>query len=126
MQIHPNDSILQVQERFQELFPLLQLRFYRVGHQPGETSSQRDEIIDSALSLESLNPNLDSSEIPVNNQTTAGELEMEFARLLGLYVQVFRKAGKEWIQTTNTDEWTLQRQQEIAAETEFFFQNIRR
>ena len=84
MRIHPNDSIQQVQERFQSLFPLLQLRFYRVGHQPGETSSQRDEIVDSAQQLVAINPNLETSKIPINEQTTAGELEMEFARLLGL------------------------------------------
>ena len=126
MQIHPNDSIQQLQDRFQAVFPLLQLRFYRAGHQLKEASAQRDEIVDSQRQLSSINPNLEACEIPVHPQTTAGTLEMEFARLLGLHVQVVRKAGKEWIQTTNTDEWALQRQQEIAAQTEEFFQNIRR
>ncbi|MEL7250895.1 MAG: hypothetical protein AAFO03_20870 [Bacteroidota bacterium] len=126
MLIQANDSILQVQERFQALFPLLQLRFYRVGHQVGETSSHRDEIVNTERTLKSLSPNLQSCEVPANPETTVGELELEFAQLAGLHVQIFRKAGKEWIQTTNTDKWTLQRQQEIAAETAYFFQNIRR
>ncbi|MEL6658659.1 MAG: hypothetical protein AAFY48_07890 [Bacteroidota bacterium] len=126
MQIHPNDSIQQVQDRFQAIFPLLQLRFYRLGHQLRASSDQRDEIIDSKRQLSSINAHFEACEIRVDAQTKAGELEMEFARLLGLYVQVVRKAGKEWIQTTNTDEWTLQRQQEVAAQTEEFYQNIRR
>lgn len=126
MNVYATDRIIDVQERFRVLFPLLQLRFYRISHQPGDSSSQRDEIVDRSLTLTAFNPNFTAGKIPLDADTTAGQLETNFASMFGLYVQVFRKAGKHWIQTTNTDEWPLSRQQDVAADTAHFFENIRR
>ena len=126
MKIIATDRLSDIQARFQALFPLLQLRFYRVGHPPGGESMKKDEVSDNNQYVADLYPNVATGEIPIHDQTTAGQLETDLARLFGLYTQVFRKAGKEWIQTTNTDSWTLDRQQAVAAETEHFFQNIRR
>jgi hypothetical protein len=35
---------------------------------------------------------------------------------LGLYVQVFRKSGKVWLETTATDNWSLYKQNEEGQE----------
>ena len=35
------------------------------------------------------------------------ELETMFRENFGLYVQVFRRSGKLWLETTATDSWTL-------------------
>lgn len=125
MNIYAIDRIIDVQNRFQTLFPLLQLRFYRISHQAGDSSSHRDEITDNKLTLQAFNPNFVAGKIPLDETTTAGQLETNFASMFGLYVQVFRKAGKHWIQTTNTDEWPLRQQQSVAADTAHFFKNIR-
>jgi hypothetical protein len=45
-----------------------------------------------------------------------GELENLFAEKFGLYVQLFRKSGKVWLQTTTTDTWTLKEQSKLASE----------
>ncbi len=126
MNLYATDRITDVKDRFQALFPLLQLRFYQISHEPGHSSAHRDEIPDNNLTLIEFNPNFTAGEIPLDEDTTAGQLEMSFASMFGLYVQVFRKAGKHWIQTTNTDEWPLSRQQAAAADTAHFFDNIRR
>lgn len=126
MKIHATDRIADVQDRFQALFPLLQLRFYCISHEPGQSSAHRDEIPDNQLILTEFNPDFKAGEIVLDEQTTAGQLETNFASAFGLYVQVYRKAGKHWIQTTNTDEWPLSRQQAVAADTAQFFDNIRR
>jgi hypothetical protein len=41
---------------------------------------------------------------------TVQELERVFQDELGLYVQVFRKSGKVWLETTATDNWSLYKQ----------------
>jgi hypothetical protein len=38
------------------------------------------------------------------------ELEELFEEVFGLSVQVFRKSGESWLQTTTTDSWTLNQQ----------------
>ncbi len=38
------------------------------------------------------------------------ELEQSFADTFGLGVRVFRKSGKSWLETTVTDGWTLEEQ----------------
>ena len=41
---------------------------------------------------------------------TVGDLEQRFQDVYGLSVQVFRKSGKVWLETTVTDNWTLDEQ----------------
>jgi hypothetical protein len=41
---------------------------------------------------------------------TVEELEKSFLVKFGLNVQVFRKSGKSWLETTITDKWTLEKQ----------------
>jgi hypothetical protein len=43
-------------------------------------------------------------------------LEKVFQDNLGLYVQVFRKSGKVWLETTATDNWSLFKQNEEGQE----------
>ena len=38
------------------------------------------------------------------------ELEKQFNDKLQLSAQVFRKAGKSWLETTFTDSWSLRKQ----------------
>lgn len=122
----PTDRISDVQGRFQSLFPLLQLRFYREAHGLRAESDIRDEIKDPNQLLRTLNPGFMGGEIALASETTVGQFETEFASRFGLHIQVYRKAGNDWIQTTSTDLWPLSRQQEAAEETDHFFKNIRR
>lgn len=41
---------------------------------------------------------------------TVTDLEQSFNTIYGLGVQVFRKSGKIWLETTVTDGWTLEEQ----------------
>lgn len=51
-------------------------------------------------------------EIILNDEMTVGELEQKFKEQFDLNVQVFRKHGNSWIETTVTDNWSLQKQNE--------------
>ena len=48
------------------------------------------------------------------------ELEVVFEDVFGLHVQIFRKSGDIWLQTSSTDHWTLEHHQEKAIEADKF------
>jgi hypothetical protein len=52
----------------------------------------------------------DSGTLTITPQMTVANLEQGFADVYGLSVQVFRKSGKVWLETTVTDNWTLEEQ----------------
>ena len=43
---------------------------------------------------------------------TVTDLEQNFSDVYGLSIQVFRKSGDVWLETTITDGWTLEKQNE--------------
>jgi hypothetical protein len=43
---------------------------------------------------------------------SVAELEQQFSDVYGLSVQIFRQSGKAWLETTVTDKWTLEKQNE--------------
>ena len=48
----------------------------------------------------------------VKNGMTVAELEGKFRNEYGLEVQVSRKSGLLWLETTMTDNWSLEKQNE--------------
>lgn len=52
----------------------------------------------------------------INAAMTVNDLEQRFSDIYGLAVQVFRKSGRVWLETTVTDGWTLAEQNEQGEE----------
>ncbi len=48
--------------------------------------------------------------VNINGERTIAELEEEFKARFDLPVQVFRKTGNVWIETSLTQDWTLAQQ----------------
>jgi len=51
-----------------------------------------------------------SGSILITPGMTVCKLEQNFRDVYGLSVQIFRRSGKVWLETTVTDGWTLQEQ----------------
>lgn len=62
-----------------------------------------------------------SGELAIDENTKVAHLEKEMLEKFGLFVQVFRRSGKVWIETTVTDDWTLGKQN---SEAESFIKDI--
>ena len=69
-------------------------------------------MITSDMKLKDIQSNQKPGKIIVSRQTRVSELESQFEKEFGLYVQVFRKSGRVWLETTATDNWTLEQQDE--------------
>jgi hypothetical protein len=117
MEIHINKTktINSIQEEFHKHFPYLKIEFYTHAHSQGEGSLKKNTL-NSNLTIEAVQKHELSEIIKIDELMKVAELEGVFAKNFGLSVQVFRKSGNLWLQTTTTDNWTLAEQNQIAAE----------
>lgn len=100
-------TLNEVKKQFHTGFPYLKLEFFSKRHKTFEASKQSLMIKDN-VSLKELTSKEGSLE--VDKDMTVEELEKKFLTQFGLNVQVFRKSGKSWLETTITDKWTLEKQ----------------
>jgi hypothetical protein len=116
MNIHINSKsqVSDVQRDFNLLFPFLKLELFK--HKHGyRGGSPRQEKLPPFLYLGDLARQL-PEKISVSENMTVQELEKLFEDQLGLHLQVFRKSGTLWLETTITDAWTLKQQNDHGME----------
>lgn len=113
--ITDNKTIEEIREEFQGHFPFLKLEFYSAEHQSGQGSGN-DALLDPSMSIGEARTKHNAGEVSIHGNQKVSTLETTFHDTYGLNVQVFRKSGDLWLQTTTTDEWTLSEQNETAKE----------
>src|SRR5687768_12477986 len=111
MQITINDhrKILTIQREFSKKFPYLKIEFFSKPHSSGSASSRKLMLPDSKTLGECRVIQRDGI-INITPTMTVAELEQKFAKEYGLSIQLFRRSGKAWLETTVTDGWTLEKQ----------------
>src|SRR5437899_740192 len=107
--IEKDHSIKKIQKSFNAEYPYLKIEFFKKHH--GERkSSPKEEVISPSESISNLEAFHYSGFVNINGKRTVGMVENDFWDKFGLSVQVFRKSGNLWIETSLTDDWTLERQ----------------
>ncbi len=109
MEIYIDDqsTVKSVQEDFTKTYPYLQLKFYREF--PVNPTSG---VWPKATCIKDIIPVERPVRIDVSSAVTTAEAEKSFHKTAGLSVQIFRRSGELWLQTTSTDDWTLEKQNE--------------
>ena len=102
-------TLKSIQESFNTKFPYLKIEFFRKDHDSGAASAKKF-MLDPALTIAEAGHFDHDEEISVDGHLKVSTFEHHFFELYGIGLQVFRKSGKAWIQTTATDEWTLAHQ----------------
>jgi hypothetical protein len=115
MHIHNTDTLEEVQRSFNAEFPYLKLEFFTRPHEKGKPT-EKQFIVNSKRTVDSCNPDLKDATVSIPTAMTVLDLERVFQEELGLYIQVFRKSGKVWLETTATDSWSLSKQNEEGQE----------
>lgn len=110
MLITRNMTIKEVNLEFSRLYPHLKLCFYKSGHGHFVGSSPEDEYSEDTI-LSEINPDMSDGNLPHFGEMTVEEFESNWKSIFGLNVQVFRKSGDVWLQTSKTDFWTLNKQE---------------
>ena len=109
IQISDQRKIQAIQEEFSGQFPWLKLEFFSRPHKIGAPSPKR-ELVSPLRTLGESRVTHKSGTIIITPSMTVSDLEQAFLEIYGLSVQVFRKSGKTWLETTVTDNWTLEHQ----------------
>ncbi|MGO4292171.1 hypothetical protein [Chitinophaga sp. RAB17] len=109
MQIYISEEavVRDIQEKFQTMYPYLKLEFFRKPHTKGACSPEAEKI-SSDTPIEKIRMIHSFGWLDISYYRTAAAVEHDFGYLFGLSAQILRKAGNLWLETTITDNWTLE------------------
>ncbi len=106
IRITPETLLSEIQNEFSSYFTFLKLEFFSQPHVAGK-GTKKEYMQSTSLAVKDINKKCNSGSVSINDDTVVSELEKQFKTDFGLNVQVFRKSGKIWLETTATDNWTL-------------------
>ncbi len=107
--IDDNRKIFSIQEEFNSAFPYLKLEFFSNPNKNGDQSIKKF-VKHSSKTLKECRSVNNPGKITITPDMTVANLDQSFRDVYGLGVQLFRKSGKVWLETTVTDGWTLEEQ----------------
>ncbi len=116
LKIHSDSNINDIKSKFSEAFTGLKIEFFTKSHDRLEGSPREDMVVEN-VHFSTLNPKIKDNELKVTAEMKVSELESAFETDFGLHVQVFRKMGRNWIETTRTDNYSLQDQMQLSADS---------
>ncbi len=109
MYITDQKSLRDIKAEFNKKFPYLKLEFYARPHLPGEGSPKQEQLPDE-LTIGQVRTIHNEGDFKINPEMSVRDFEQQFYEKYGLSVQVFRKSGNLWLQTSKTDTWSLAEQ----------------
>lgn len=113
LNIDDSKTIAELQKEFVDAFQYVKIEFFTKPHQSGETSAKKD-MIDASKKLGEIRTIHIEGDFIITKDMLVSDVEEVFKNKFGVHVQVFRKQNEVWLLTTNTDNWTLERQIEEA------------
>ncbi len=112
--ISDTKKICEIQEAFNNQFPHLKLEFFEYRRGQKSDFSKKNMLKDNNVNIGEIREFYQPSTISFNGNQKVNTLETNFREQHGLYVQVFRWNGKNWLETSNTDDRTLATQNKEA------------
>ena len=113
--LSPEVKIKDLKKSFENSFPYLKIEFLKKSHLPEEGSPKKDIVTDSSSLIEVADV-MREGEIEIRPDQTVAEVEQVFQTKFYLPVQIFRKSNSVWIETTTTDNFTLEKQNKMGME----------
>jgi hypothetical protein len=109
-------TLAALQQAFRLCFPNLSLSFYTKPHDIYQSSPVKYLITESNTLLKHIEARPHDGDVEIFADMKVSELEQLFEQEFGLHVQVFRRMGNTWVETTFTDNLSLCEQNEKAEE----------
>ncbi len=107
--IDDNKTLAEIQREFGKEFPYLKIEFFETPHNKAK-ALPKSKMYPNARTVGSCRKVHNTGEISISKNELVEKLEQDFWDNFGLSVQVFRKSGTLWIETSLTDSWSLERQ----------------
>ena len=97
-----------LQDKFNALYPFLQLHFIKTFREDGKPLKKIVKGLPEQR-LKEITGTLEPGMVSIDGNCTVAEILDNF-RAHGVVVQVYRKSGTLWVETSLTEDWTLERQ----------------
>ncbi|MCF6407841.1 hypothetical protein L3C95_33450 [Chitinophaga filiformis] len=114
--ISEEDVLRNIQNKFHEVYPYLKLEFYLCPHDQGKGTANNKKL-PADTPIEEIRLIHSFGWIDIGEHRTVAEVERDFYRDMGLAIQVFRRSRNGWLQTTRTDELSLEKQNLLGRES---------
>ena len=113
--INDHRKIFAIQEEFHSMFPYLKIEFFA---KPSNTraSSSKKIMKHPGKTLGECRVIHTKGVITITPHMTVANLEQNFSDVYGLSVLLMRKSGNAWLETSLTDDWTLEQQNNLGME----------
>ena len=115
IEIASSRLISEIQKEFNDQFPFLKIEFFR-STTPRLSKWNAANRISPTLEISKCQLQKKEGELHFLDETKVEELENVFQKEFNLNVQVFRRSGNIWLETTMTDKWTLKQQNDHGRE----------
>lgn len=113
--INDHRKINALQKSFTEMFPYLKLEFFGKPHTATGAASKKN-VVKPSKTIGQCRTVHSKGTLTIMAHMTVHDLEMSFNDTFGLTIKVFRKSGDQWLETTATDMWTLEKENAVAKE----------
>ena len=110
MQLSANRTLGDLQKEFNDAFPYLKLVFFKHAHDAYKGSPAKDILNEPEKMLFRVEDKPHEGVLYIEPEMPVWQVERLFKEEYGLYVQVFRKSGNLWLETSVTDDLTLEQQ----------------
>ncbi len=107
--IKDNKTIKEVQQQFSKEFQFLKIEFFDIPLD-GRKVLSKSHVYPPHRTLGTIRQKHNEGTIRILQSTTVGDMEKMLWEKFAISIQVFRKSGNLWIETSLTDSWTLDRQ----------------
>lgn len=115
LHISDNTQLKEIKKAFNDKFPHLKIEFFAEEHDAGEASAYKS-MYDDELYLKDVRKNHTEGDLSIDGHQKTSTFEANFKEHFGVNVQVWRRAGNLWLQTTITDSWSLSEQERKGVE----------
>ena len=109
IEINNSKSLKDLQQDFNTLFPYLKIEFYDIPNITRKTTT-RSKLLSNTLAVAKSRRVNNEGSFTFNGNMSVAVFEKELWEKFGLWAQVYRMSGKMWIETSLTELWTLDRQ----------------
>jgi hypothetical protein len=119
MELHLTSETLtsSLKESFSTLFPFLKLEFFHKPHSATQ-GSPRSDMYKGDHPVSEVGFSGRAGQLSIQPEMRIADFERSLYEDFGLCVQVFRKSGKVWLETSATDHLSLASQNDLGRERE--------
>lgn len=107
LEIDDNKTVGDLQDKFNECFPCLRINFFSRAHSWHGRSLSKDNI-PANVTIGNITKKHQHGPLVILSTQRAGDVERAFKQQFGLFVQVCYQLNDKWIETKDTDDFTLE------------------